>query len=236
MAYGAMASLSNAARPASSGIRDPYSQPPPQPTGWTAGANNAQQFLINAKNNGLAGSYTDPATGAHWAYDPYADSAASSARTAATAKPTTINDTFDADLARMRSQLAPIPPAPAPAPEVDYSSADRAEFARAKDRIGLIGRGAMDSLQRTLASRNLAGSSIEGKETGNIIQGTQGQLGDVVRDQAIKGAARKDRVADRNTQYWLDARGQDIAAQQNQMQNLMGLMSLLRQSRTASVY
>ena len=145
--------------------------------------------------------------------------------------------------------------APAPvAPRVAYSdggAASRAAFSTAKDRVGQLGRGAMNSLQRAISGRGLSGSSIEGREMGGIVEGSLGELSNTIRDQAGYDAARGDAVSDRNYSGDITQRGQDIAAQQeaarlalaqrSQSQsetnsgfsNLGGLMSLIRRGRPA---
>lgn len=134
-------------------------------------------------------------------------------------------------------------------PQSDGGAASRAAFSTAKDRVGSLGRGAMNSLSREMSGRGLSGSSIEGHEMGNLVGKSQGELAGVVRDQAGFDARRAADVEDRNFAGDLTQRGQDMAALQEQARfglaqrsqrqsetnagfsNLQGLMSLIRRGR-----
>lgn len=111
------------------------------------------------------------------------------------------------------------PPAPAPvAPigspaDADPTAAQNAAFAREKDVIGQTGRGALTSLDDALAGQNLTGSSIAANQTGEVVRGTQEELGNVARDQATTALQRAQAVADRNYAGRLTQRGQDISQQ-----------------------
>ena len=73
--------------------------------------------------------------------------------------------------------------------------------------------------------RNLAGSSIEGKGIATVASGTNAQLGDVVRDQAIEQVNRARQVADRDFGGAIATRGQDIGAANDRVGHLQSLMS-----------
>lgn len=91
----------------------------------------------------------------------------------------------------------------------DNTEANAAEFARAKDRVGEIGRGALTGLRSSMGSRNMMGSGIEGKQTADVIQSGQGQLGEVVRDQAITNSNQDNANAVTGYQGDITQRGQD---------------------------
>lgn len=136
-------------------------------------------------------------------------------------------------------------------PHSDGGAASRAAFSTAKDRVGRLGRGAMNSLQRAISGRGLAGSSIEGREIGSLVDRSQGELADVVREQAGFDARRAADVDDRNYAGDVSQRNADVAAmterarlalaERSQTQsetnsgfsNLQGLMSLIRRGRPA---
>lgn len=151
-------------------------------------------------------------------------------------------------------QMLPTPPRAAVLPprivapvRADNSAAEAASFARAKDRIGMTGQGAMKSLQSLMSRRGLAGSGIEGREMGDLVSGVRGQLGDVVRDQTIEGLRRDNAVEDRNyagelgqratdVGFETNTRGQDIQAAQGRASLMPSLLSLILRSGTGTAY
>lgn len=117
--------------------------------------------------------------------------------------------------ARVQPMLPPMPgPAPQfarpslPGPEEDVA-AEAATFGRAKDRIGQLGRGSMTALSEELDARGMGGAGYEAAERGRLLSDTQGQLGDVIRDQAIESLKRRREVNDRNVGAEINLRGQD---------------------------
>jgi hypothetical protein len=94
----------------------------------------------------------------------------------------------------------------------DNTEANAAEFARAKDRVGEIGRGALTGLRSSMGARNMMGSGIEGRQTADVIQKGQGQLGEVVRDQAITNSDQDNANAVTGYHGDIQQRGQDQAA------------------------
>jgi hypothetical protein len=136
-----------------------------------------------------------------------------------------------------------LPPWVQGAPQADRRAAESAAFGRAKDRTGKLAGGAMKGLMNQMSSRGMRGSSIEGRGIGGVTAQAQGQLGDVIRQQAIEGLRRDQQVEDRDYagqinqrstdigatgQYRgqdLTARGQDIQAQQTPIDILRMFMS-----------
>jgi hypothetical protein len=247
----AVSSLSRAALPdrtpqrIGSLVRNAYGNYVSQPDPNTPGAaqQRAYDFGQIARNNGFGGSYNDPYTGAHYEF-PSGGGSGSGPR----ASDPGGYEEFDLDFQRAANYFpAPAPAAPPPArvPNIhptDPTAANSAAFSRAKDRIGKLGRGAVDSLTRAMGNRGIAGSSIEGRGLTDIVESSQGELADVVRDQAVEGFRRESDVADRNYAgdlsqrsadmgYATTTRGQDIDAATSRFSQLQGLISLLRAGR-----
>ena len=106
-------------------------------------------------------------------------------------------------------------PGAAPGREVPSTMADRvpaeaAAFGRAKDRIGKLGGAAMMTLKDRSTAGGRSGSGLEAKDRREIVSGTQSQLGEVVRDQAIDSLDRSDQIDDRNLATGVAQRGQDL--------------------------
>lgn len=224
------------------------------------GRYEAEQAAVNAQNAGLSAdtSFRGP-SGVNYQYSTGggAGPRASAARSGGSGGGDTgaggSGFDFDAAMAKI-NPLLPVTPAPvAPPPRIvgptraDNAAAEAAAFGRAKDRIGKIGGGAVQSLQRMMSRRGLGGSGIEGKELGGLVEGMRGELGDVVRDQAIEGLKRDYAVEDRNyagdlSQRGADmgftttTRGQDIGAAQGRTSQIPALLSLLMRSRTGAAY
>ena len=99
--------------------------------------------------------------------------------------------------------------------------AQEAEFARGKDRAGLISKSAITGLRDSMASRGTLGSGIEGEGTANILSGAAGGLGDLNREQTIQAAQGQTHAADQQFQGDLQQRAQ----QQQAIQSLMQMMS-----------
>lgn len=96
----------------------------------------------------------------------------------------------------------------------DNTAANAAQFARAKDQTGEITRGAMTGLRSSMGARNMLGSGIEGRGTAAAINKGAGQLGDVVREQAIQGSDQANANAVTGYQGDISQRGQDLSSQQ----------------------
>lgn len=104
----------------------------------------------------------------------------------------------------------PVPSVP-PVADVDTSAAQAAAFARAKDRVGQLGAGALAGLRSSLGGRGLLGSGAEVRGAVDVVNRGQGELGDVVREQAIEQAALAERTAQANRQAALEQRRQNLA-------------------------
>lgn len=107
-------------------------------------------------------------------------------------------------------------PGAAPGREVPSTMADRtamesATFGRAKDRIGKLGGAAMMALKDRSTAGGRSNSGLEAKDRREIVSGTQSQLGEVIRDQAIDAADRADQIDDRNLATGVAQRGQDLS-------------------------
>jgi hypothetical protein len=92
----------------------------------------------------------------------------------------------------------------------DTSAAQSAEFARAKDKAGLVARGALTGLEGAMAGRGTVGSGVEGRAMQGIINEGQQQLGEVSRQQAMTGAELAQKNAELAYQGGIQQRGQDI--------------------------
>lgn len=121
------------------------------------------------------------------------------------------------------------PPARESYPGVDATAARTAEFARAADRTGEMMGGAYKALQDQLASRGMVGSGMQGALEGDIRRQGAGQLGEVIRDQAIQGANAAESRAGAIYSGNITQRGQDISAAAQRQQLLPSLMALIRQ-------
>lgn len=98
-----------------------------------------------------------------------------------------------------------------------------AAFARAKEKAGQTARASMQTLQGVLDERGLMGSSIEGAETGNIIGGAAGDIGEFLRDQAITESNRAADISDMDFSAQVAQRGQEMSRKQAMM-SLLGSM------------
>lgn len=106
-------------------------------------------------------------------------------------------------------------------PDGQEQAARDAAFGREKDRIGQMGRGAVNSLTNLMSERGTSGGGYEQAGLADIVGGTQGQLGDVAREQTIQDVGRAAQVGDRNYAGNLQRRGQDM----NYKQAMAALMS-----------
>mgnify|MGYP001575612534 FL=1 len=103
-------------------------------------------------------------------------------------------------------------------------AARAAAFARAKDQAGQVARSALTSLQDLATDKGLgAGSTWEAANTGRIIGGAGGSLGELAREQAMLDAEQAGRAADLEFTGGITQRGQDLQRQQA----IMGLLSSL---------
>lgn len=89
-------------------------------------------------------------------------------------------------------------------------SGTNAALLRAKDRAGLLARGALSGLRGALGERGILGSGVEGRATRGIAETALGEISDVNREQAIKEADQAARFAELGYQGAITQRGQDI--------------------------
>lgn len=94
----------------------------------------------------------------------------------------------------------------------DMTAANAAEFARAKDQVGLETRGALTGLAGAMAGRGIVGSGVEGRGQVGAITAGQQQLGETSRQQAINDAALKEQNALASYQGDISQRATDIGA------------------------
>lgn len=92
----------------------------------------------------------------------------------------------------------------------DRVAAESAAFGRAKDRVGKLGKSAIDSLKDRMSSMGMAGSTAEARGVADVTNSAQGQLGEVIRQQAEDQLDRADTIDDRNVSVGITQRGQDI--------------------------
>lgn len=95
---------------------------------------------------------------------------------------------------------------------LDTSAAQAAAFAHAKDQVGQIGQGSLTGLRSALGSRGMLGGGAESRATASVANRGQGELGDVVRQQAIDKSALDERTATTNYTGSISQRGQDITS------------------------
>lgn len=101
---------------------------------------------------------------------------------------------------------------------VDTSGAQRAEFGRAKDQVGLESSGALTGLRSSLGARGMLGSGAEARGTTAVAMKGQGELGDVSRTQAIDAITGQRADATANYAGDISQRGQDITTRGQDIQ------------------
>jgi hypothetical protein len=111
-----------------------------------------------------------------------------------------------------REAMPPTPGREVPSTMADRTAMESAQFGRAKDRIGQIGGSALATLRDRSTANGRGGSGLEAREERQIVEGTAGELGQVVRDQAIDAAGRADDIDDRNLATGVAQRGQDLSS------------------------
>lgn len=92
----------------------------------------------------------------------------------------------------------------------DQSAGTDAAYATAKDKVGKTSRAALDSLRGELGASGMLGGGAEGQLTRDVIQSGAGELGQVSRDQAMKGADLSADFAKTNYTGGITQRGQDV--------------------------
>jgi hypothetical protein len=127
------------------------------------------------------------------------------------------------------SQRIPQPVARITAPNrADGRAAEAAEFSRAKDRVGLATQGLLKSVGSIADARGIGGSSIEGDLIGSALSGGQGQIADLLRQQAITSLDRDYDVEDRDYAGDITQRGQDVTQAAQRQQAVMALMRMMQ--------
>lgn len=105
-------------------------------------------------------------------------------------------------------------------------AARAAAFARAKDQSGRLATAGLKSVQDNMAARGISGSGIQDMKDAGVIQGAEAPLQELTRDQLMMDLNRTADISDQTYQGNITQRGQDMAAKQAQMQQLMGLFSV----------
>ncbi len=93
---------------------------------------------------------------------------------------------------------------------VNTDAATSAEFAHAKDQVGLESSGALAGLRSALGGRGLLGGGLEERGTASAANAAAGQLGDVSRQQAMTAADLAQKNAETNFQGKVTERGQNF--------------------------
>lgn len=107
---------------------------------------------------------------------------------------------------------------------VQEAAARDAAFARSKEQAGQTARASMTALQDAVGERGLMGSSVEAAQTGAIVGGAAGDIGEFLRDRAITESAQASKNADLDFQGQVTQRGQTLGRQQQQQQALLSLI------------
>jgi hypothetical protein len=121
-------------------------------------------------------------------------------------------DKFKPDAVPREQPIGLMPREVGKGPE-DRRAAESAAFARAGERIARIGKGNMTGLRNQMTRRGISGSGIEAEGIKDVQNNTAGQLGEVVRDQAIEGLRREQAIDDRDLAAGISQRGQDLGIQ-----------------------
>lgn len=177
-------------------------------------AASQQQFISGANNRvNYSMAYTDPNTGFQERYDPTSGGGGRSSGSGAGGSG---NGDVDVNgLWQKTGMMAAPPPVPVPPtiPHVslaDDSAARDAEFSKAKDTVGRVGRASLNALSGEMRSRGISGSGIEAAGIGARVDRASGALGDVANNQAIDALKRRAAIDDENYQGDIGQRGQDI--------------------------
>lgn len=111
----------------------------------------------------------------------------------------------------------------------DERGAQSAAYGSAADRIRNIGRGGASALKTLLTRRGVSGDSGVAAKAMTLQQNNvQGQLGDVVRQQATESLARSQAVNDRDLAANVGQRGQDMSQSDWMLSALPNVLALLR--------
>lgn len=199
-------------------------QPAPQPSGSTSYPGTPQSYNNNPGGQDPTGTKydVDPA-GRMTPWTPY-----SSGPGQTSWRPGETEDLFELNMKRMfevmgkiggpggegasspREGFTPVG-RETPTTMADRTAAESAAFGRSKDRIGKISQQALSALKDQFSATGMSGSGVEADQLRELTQGAAGELGDVVRDQTLDRMRRTDEVDDRNMNFNLTQRGQDIS-------------------------
>ncbi|SRR6266542_1757286 len=195
---------------------------------------NAQQAALAAQRAGLNAntSYRDAYTGTSYDYSTGGGGVAGARRSGSGAG--TGDGTGDVDVNGLwqRSNVIQAPPPPPLPPRVnpismaDTTASQNAEFSKAKDRVGRVGRASMNALSGEMRARGISGSGIEASEIGNRVDQASGALGDVANNQAVDALKRRYQIDDTNYQGDISQRGQDIGAGESNASRAMQALQL----------
>jgi hypothetical protein len=112
-------------------------------------------------------------------------------------------------------------------------AADRAQYGKAKERIGLALQSALRGLRESMASRGIGGSGIEGQEMGDLFASGLGQLADTDRQLAEQRAGRAFTAGQSDTDRVIQQQqfnaGQQTAAEQARLASRNRNMEMLLQ-------
>lgn len=109
---------------------------------------------------------------------------------------------------------APTPSGPASIAPVDFSKANTAAFATAKDQAAQTADASMRGLSGALAARGLGGAGYEAGQIGNTLSREANTIGAAGRDEARNEAALSAQASGENLSAGVTQRGQDIGAQE----------------------
>ena len=101
-----------------------------------------------------------------------------------------------------------------PAGADPMQSSRDAIFARAKDKAGQLAASSLTALRNSMAATNTLGSGIERGETRRVLNDTNANLGETVREQAIQEVGQRQHEADTQYQGRITQRGQNLQARQ----------------------
>jgi hypothetical protein len=87
-------------------------------------------------------------------------------------------------------------------------------FARAKDKAGQLAASSLTALRNSMSANNTLGSGIERGETRRVLNDTNQNLGETVREQAVQEVGQRQHEADTQYQGQITQRGQNLQARQ----------------------
>lgn len=123
-------------------------------------------------------------------------------------------DPAQVSAATLLSGSAAEAPPPSTIAPVDFTGANSAAFARAKDQAAKTAGASMTGLQQALASRGMGGAGYEAGQIGGTLGREANTIGEAGRAQAEKEAELSARAAEANLSAGVAQRGQTIGAQQ----------------------